>query len=406
MANTVYRNISCLVTNEGVRGVDGVRPEEKHLGIVSDAALVYSPAKGVLWAGKDKALPKSFRAKQFKHVSARHKVMYPGLVDPHTHAVFAGNRAHEFELRMRGASYQEIAAAGGGIVYSMRTTRNASLSALADSLVERLKIHYSMGVRLMEIKSGYGLDFKNELKSLSAIQSARKKFPRMAIKATCLAAHALPPEFKGDRDSYIKIVCEEILPAVAKKGLADYVDVFCDQGYFSLYETRKILEAGFALGLKARLHGEELAHTGSAVLAAEMGALSVDHLLKIDDKGISALAGSNTVAVLLPGTSFYLREPAAPARKLIDAGARVALATDFNPGSCPTQNFPFIGTLAALQLGMTTAEIITAMTWNAARSLESEAKYGALLPGYRGAPLLVDGDHPSSLFYWVARVNF
>ena len=400
MAGIVYRRIDCLVTNAGVLAKGGVRPLEDDLGLIRKAALAYSPAKGVVWVGPDRSLPKTFR--RWKSVDASGLTAYPGLVDAHTHPVFAGDRSLEFELRMRGATYQEIAAAGGGIATSVRSTRAATSPALGRSLVERLERAKAFGVRLLEAKSGYGLDFATELRSLEVIRGAQKKVSGIEVVATCLAAHAIPPERKNDRALYLREIEEKILPLVAKKKLADYVDVFCDQGYFSVEETMRLVARAHQLGLKTRLHGEELAHTGIAARGAEAGVHSVDHLLKVDEKGIAALARSGTVAVLLPGTSFYLREKPAPARELIDKGVVVAVATDFNPGTCPTQNLPFIGSLAAITLGMTTAEIIAALTWNGARSLRKEKEYGALLPGFRGAPAFAKGDHPSALFYNLA----
>jgi imidazolonepropionase len=396
----VFNKIACLVTNEGVVAKSGVRPEEKDLGLVHNAALVYSQAKGVLWSGPEKSLPKEFKAKQWKHFDCKGLTAYPGLVDAHTHPVFAGDRSREFELRMRGATYQEIAAAGGGIATTVKSTRAASTKELQDLLEARLEKAKGFGVRLLEAKSGYGLDIKTEMRSLEVIKKAKTK--GIEVVATCLAAHAIPPERKHEREAYIKEIAEVILPKVAKLKLAEYVDVFCDQGYFTVDEALFLVKAAYNLNLSARLHGEELAHTGIAAKAAELGVHSVDHLLKIDDAGIKALAKAGTVAVLLPGTSFYLRETPAPARKLIDAGVLVAVATDFNPGTCPTQNLPLIGSISAIALGMTTAEIIAALTWNGARSLRREKTYGALLPGFRGMPAFAEGDHPSALFYNLA----
>lgn len=402
MKGLVYRKIACLVTNEGVAAKGGVRPVEFDLGLVKNAALVFHPRKGVLWCGEDRALPREFRGAGWRTVNASGLTAYPGLVDAHTHPVFAGDRSREFELRMRGATYQEIAEAGGGIANTVANTRRATAAELRKSLLARVRTAHGFGVRLLEAKSGYGLDPATELRSLEVIRAVAKEEKDVAIVATCLAAHAIPPERKNDRVLYLREIEEKILPVIAKRGLASYVDVFCDQGYFTVDESVRLMRSARGLGLEARLHGEELAHTGIAKVAAELGAHSVDHLLKVDDAGIAALARAGTVAVLLPGTSFYLRVPPAPARKLIDAGAVVALATDFNPGTCPTQNLPFIGSLGAISLGMTTAEIIAGVTWNAARSLRREKEFGALLPGFRGAPVFAEGDHPSALFYRLA----
>lgn len=402
MKNLVFRKISCLVTNEGVAAKGGVRPLEEDLGLIANAALAFSPKNGILWVGPDKNLPKPFKAKGWKHVDCRGLTAYPGLVDAHTHPVFAGDRSREFELRMRGASYKEIAAAGGGILTSVKATRAASAASLTKLLEHRVREAHGFGVRLMEAKSGYGLDFESELRSLQVIRKVNGMGLGVELIPTCMAAHAVPPEMREKRGDFLRLVKEKILPEVAKKKLAEYVDVFCDDGFFSVEETLSIIEAAHSLKLSTRLHGEELGLTGIAASAAQLGVHSVDHLLKVDDAGIRAMAKAGTVAVLLPGTALYLREPPAPARRLIDQGAVVALASDFNPGTSPTQNLPFIGTLSAITLGMTTAEIIAGLTWNAARSLRRESRYGALLPGTKAGPVFATGDHPSALFYRMA----
>ncbi len=398
----VYRKISCAITNDGLPAKQGRHPQEKDLGIVSNAAIVHDSRMGILWVGKDGSLPKEFKSKKFKHISCKGLTAYPGLVDPHTHLVFDGDRSLEFSLRMRGASYQEIATAGGGIITSMKATRGSTKARLSELVQQRLKIAHQFGVRLIEAKSGYGLTARSEINCLEAIRDGAAAFKKIAVQATCLSAHAVPPEFRERSDEYIELILKDILPIVKKRGLARFVDAFCDPGFFTIDQSRRLLSAAKNMGFDLRLHGEELANTGAAELASELAAYSVDHLLKISEKGIKRLAASSTVGILLPGTSFYLREPPAPARKLIDAGVCVALATDFNPGTCPTQNLPFIGTLAAVQLGMTTPEIIAAITWNGAKSLGEEAHFGAIIPGFIGEPVFTEGDHPSALFYKMA----
>lgn len=402
MRGIVYRKISCLITNEGVAAKGGVRPLSEDLGLIMSGALVHSAAEGVLWVGPDKNLPKPFRGKPWKHVDCRGLTAYPGLVDAHTHPVFAGDRALEFELRMGGAKYADIAAAGGGILTSVKATRAASTATLEKLLEHRVRTAHEFGVRLLEAKSGYGLDPETEIRSLEVIRKANSRKLGVELVSTCMAAHALPPEMKGKRGEFLKNIEEKILPFVAKKKLAEYVDVFCDEGFFTVEESLHLLRVAQSLHLSTRVHGEELSLTGIAKKAAELGAHSVDHLLKVDEEGIRALAKYGTVAVLLPGTALYLRESPAPARKLIDQGVIVALASDFNPGTCPTQNLPLIGTLSAIQLGMTTAEIVAGLTWNGARSLRRESRYGALLPGMRSGPIFAHGDHPSALFYTMA----
>lgn len=399
--NTVYRKIGALVTNRGVPAKRGRKIEREDLGIIENAALVFSPRKGVLWVGPDKSLPKEFRREK-KQKDASGFVALPGLVDCHTHPAFGGDRAHEFSLRMAGSTYLEIAAAGGGILSTVTATRKLSEKALEVILVERFRTAKNFGVRLLEAKSGYGLTKKDEIKSLRAIASAAKKVPGLEVVRTCLAAHAVPPEFKGRSGDWVESICREILPTVAKEKLADFVDVFCDKGYFTIEETKKILRHAQDLGIATRIHGDELADTGASQMAVELGARSVDHCLKVSPAGIRALAQSETVAVLLPGTALYLREPPAPARDLIDAGAIVALASDFNPGTCPTQNLPLIASLGAIQLRMTVPEIVAALTWNAALSLGKEKDYGCLEVGFLGEPTFVEGADPAALCYRLA----
>lgn len=397
----LYKNIDCLITNKGLLATQGRRPQAKDLGIITKGAVAYSAKQGIVWVGKSRSIPRQMQ-KTAKHYNCKGLTAYPGFTDPHTHPVFSSNRAKEFSLRLSGATYQEIAAAGGGILSSIKGTRKASLDQLTDLVLQRLKIFHQFGVRQLEAKSGYGLSLAAEIKSLQAIHNASKKFKKIRVHSTCLAAHAIPPEYKTKREQYIRLICEKILPRVKKLQLATFVDVFCDIGFYTPQETRLIFQAAKKLGFALRLHGDELANTESACLAVEFQAHSVDHLLKISHTGVNALAKSNTVATLLPGTAFYLKEPYAPARKLIDSGAIVALASDFNPGSCTTQNLPFICNLAAIQMGMTAPEIVAAITYNASQALGNQESYGALLPGYKGEPVFCAGDDPAAIFYHLA----
>ena len=398
MTIKVYRNISCLVSNKEMPHKNGIRPIESHLGIIKNAALVYSTKKGVLWLGKDKNLSKKFS--KLSYYNCKNFVAYPGFVDSHTHLIFDGNRAEEYSMRMEGKTYDQIAKAGGGILSTVKYTRKASDQRLYDLGKKRINEAYKFGVRLMEAKSGYGLSENSEIKILKILKKLKNS--KVKIRATCLAAHAVPQEYKRKKQAWIKKICESILPKVKKEGLAQYVDVFCDEGYFSIEDTKKIFNAAKKLNFFLKLHGDELKNTGAAELAVKMNALSVDHLLKVSKKGIQALANSSTIATLLPGTSLFLKEEPAPARALIDAGASVALATDFNPGSCTTQNLPLIATLASIHLKMTMPEIITAITWNGARAMGMEKIYGTLLPGYLGEPSFCEGEHPAAVYYRMA----
>lgn len=375
-----------LLTGEGVRVKDGRRVREEDLGRIEDGALVYSTRRRggvevperIEWVGKTRDLPRKYARAQKANLG-RKRALIPGLVDCHTHLVFAGDRSDEFAARCGGATYEQIAASGGGIVASVRATREASAEELERLAAERLEEAWRFGVRTIEIKSGYGLSTEAELKVLRVIPRLRKRFPAMTITATFLGAHAFPKD--RSREEYLRALTDEMLPRVAREKLADCCDVFIDEGYFTLEEGERILRRARHLGLAIKVHADELANTESAALAARLGALSADHLLKVSDHGISALASSETVTVLLPGTAFYLKAPHAPARKLLDAGACVAISTDFNPGTCMTLNLPAVMTIAALYLGMTRAELFAAVTFNAARALGLSKRKGTIEPG-------------------------
>lgn len=317
-------------------------------------------------------------------------VALPGLVDPHTHAVFGATREHEFERRLAGATYRQIASEGGGILYSVRDLRGRSRDALVALAKSRLAGFTEWGVTTVEVKSGYGLTLDDELKSLRAIRvlSEMPGLPR--IVPTFLGAHAVPPEFAADREGYVRLVTDEMLPAVAEEGLAEFCDVFCDEGAFTLEESERILTRAGQLGMGLKIHAEEFASTGGAAMAARLGAASADHLVVIDGEGIEALSKSGTVAVLLPGTSFFLGlERHAPGRALLDAGATVAVATDFNPGSSMTQNQLLMIPFACCLQGLTIAEAIRAATRGGAKALGREDR-GTLRPGALGDVALFD----------------
>lgn len=314
-----------------------------------------------------KGAAKGFRVR--RTIDAGGRLVTPGLVDPHTHAVFAGTREDEFELRNSGVTYAEIAAKGGGIKRSVAQVRAASLKQIKDRTRPALRRMLEHGTTTVEIKSGYGLSLKDEVKLLRAAKELGEEGP-IDIVTTFLGAHEVPVEYKDDRAAYVRLLCDVMIPEIARKKLATWCDVFCEKGIFEIDDSRKILEAAKRAGLAVRLHAEEFATIGGAKLAADLGAASADHLMAIDDAGIDAMRQSGTVAVLLPGTTFFLGLPKyAPARRLIDAGVPVALATDYNPGSCFTESLQVIGTIAATQLKMTAAEILTACTVNSAHAL-------------------------------------
>ena len=367
-----------ILTGQGIREKDGRRVSEGDLGRIEDGAIVYD--KKIEWVGPTEALPKRF-SKIKRTDLKRKRAVIPGMVDCHTHLVFAGDRSSEFAERCAGATYQEITARGGGILSTVRATRGASSKELEMLAIARIREMASYGVKTIEIKSGYGLSLESEIKILEVISKLRKKFPALTLTSTFLGAHAFPPKEESSRSRYIDEIIHVMLPTLAKKRLAGACDVFIDEGYFTLVEGEAILSAAKKLGLKTKVHADELANTESASLAARIGALSADHLLKISDEGIKDLSRTNTVAVLLPGTAFYLKAPHAPARKLLDAGAAVALATDFNPGTCMCLSLPAILTIAALYLGMSRAELFAAVTYNGAKALGLETKKGSIEAG-------------------------
>jgi len=332
-------------------------------------------------------------------LDGRGGTLIPGFVDPHTHLPWAGTREEEFAARLAGKTYQEIAAAGGGILSTVASTRRASEEELTGCVLRRMDQMLAWGTTTAEAKSGYGLTLGDELKQLRAIRRAAESHP-VDLVPTLLAAHEVPPEHRQDRGRYVDLICNEIVPAAAEAGLARFCDVFCERGVFSAEESRRVLEAGARHGLAPRLHADEFADSGGAELAAQLGALSADHLMAVSDAGIEALAGSGVTAVLLPGTSFFLMKKAyAPARRLVAAGVPVALATDCNPGSSHTESMPMIVVLAVLQLGLTIEESLTAATLNAACSLGLGAEIGSIEPGKCADLVLLDAPNLLHLAY-------
>jgi imidazolonepropionase len=308
-------------------------------------------------------------------------VVMPGLVDCHTHLVFAGSRVEDYEQRIQGRTYEEIAQAGGGIALSARRLQQTTTHELVRQALQFLNEFAAHGTTTVEVKTGYGLDLTPEMKILKVIRQLRK-LSSLELVPTLLAAHALPPEYQGRSKAYIELVAKRLIPLVARKKLAEFVDCFCDRGAFSLEECRQVLAAGLRHGLIPRVHAEQLSRTGASRLAVELGAASADHLDHITDTDIRALAGSDVVAVLLPGANFHFglaKYP--PARRLIEAGAAVALATDFNPGSSPTLNMQFILSLACTAMRMIPTEAISTATINAAYSLRRADRLGSLEPG-------------------------
>jgi len=362
------------------RGADMQR-----LGVIADGAIAVRDGR-VLAVGPTESVARDYRAAE--ELDLGDFVVMPGFVDCHTHPVFARTREEEFHMRCAGADYMAIAAAGGGILSSMRAVREATQEDLAERTEQHLWGFLQNGITTVECKSGYGLSLEDEEKSLRALATALEEVP-LNSKRTFLGAHEFPPDYRDDRDAYVRLVCEEMMPRLAS--LADYCDVFAEPGVFDLAQSRRVLEAAKAHGLGLRVHADEIQPMGGAELAVEMGAASADHLGRISEAGIAAMAASDTVGVLLPGTVFFLAKPHyAPARAMIEAGCAVALATDFNPGSCYTQSMTMIQTIACTQMKMTAEEVITAATINPAFSLQLDAEVGSLHVGKRADLCVLD----------------
>jgi len=363
---------------------------------IKDGALAVAGDTIVAAGAAEQVLAEVEVTDETKVIDASNKLVIPGFVDPHTHLVFAGNRANEFVMRCQGKTYAEIANAGGGIVASMRATRNATIEELVARGLQRLSRMLSTGTTTCEAKTGYGLDGDSELRMLEAILTLREIQP-LEIVPTFMPAHAFPPG--ENKQEYVRRIIDDMLPRALKllhesaNGHRPVLfnDVFCDEGYFSLEDTRAILSAGARLGAVPKVHADEFANLGATALAVELKAASADHLLNVSDDDIGLLANSQTIAVLLPGTSFFLNlKEHAPARKMIDNGVAVALGTDYNPGSCHIFSMPLIFGLACLHLRMTVEEALTASTFNAAHAVGLGDRLGELKAGKQADFLICD----------------
>jgi imidazolonepropionase len=366
------------------------------LGVIEDGVVAARDGR-IAFAGRRFEFPVDAGAPE--RIDCAGRWITPGLVDCHTHLVFGGNRAHEFELRLKGASYEEIAHAGGGIVSTVAATRAASEAELIASALPRLDALIGEGVTTLEIKSGYGLNTKTEMRQLSAARALGRN-RSVSVKTTFLGAHALPLEAGGDKDRYIDLVCRDMLPAIARAGLADAVDAFMEGIAFSREQTAQVFAAARALGLPVKLHADQLSNLGGAALAAEFAALSADHLEHTDLEGAAAMARAGTVAVLLPGAFYFLRETTKPPLDLFRAhGVNMALATDCNPGSSPLTSLLLAMNMGATLFRMTVDECIAGVTREAARALGILDQASTLAPGTWCDLAIWDIDRPADLVY-------
>ncbi len=391
-ADLIVTGLGELVTCEPSLG-------EGTLGVIRGAALAGAGGR-LVWVGPESRLgAEVIAAPGARRIDGGGRVGLPGFVDSHTHLIFAGSREQEYALRARGATYQEIAAAGGGILSTVKATRAASMNELVTLALPRLHMLLAHGTTTVEVKSGYGLTTADELKMLEAAKRLGERQP-VEIHANFCGAHEVPPEYTGRTDAYVDLVVDEMLPAVADRKLARYVDVFCEEGVFSVAQARRVLEAGARYGLRAKFHADEFVTLGGAELAAEVPALSADHLLKARPEGVAKMKAAGVTATLLPGTAFFLGLAYAPARTFLETGVRVALASDFNPGSSMGPNLQLVMTMAVSQMKMSPEESLLGVTLHGACAMGLEEEIGSLRPGKQCDLLLADVPNWRHLSYY------
>jgi imidazolonepropionase len=385
--NLFLKNISQLVTVAARGKTAKTGADMRDLGVLTDAGVLCRDGK-IAWAGSMQEWQGTLPP-EVSELDATGMTVLPGFVDSHTHAMFAGSREKEFALRSEGATYQQIAEQGGGILSTIGHVRAAGKKALKRQTARYLNAMMRSGTTTVEIKSGYGLDMDSEIKMLEAITELGAE-ELMSVVPTFLGAHAVPPEFKGRTGEYVALLVAMIIPYVGRKKLARFCDVFCEKGYFDLDESRRVLDAARIWGMELKVHADELTPMGGAGLAARLGAVSADHLEKVSPGGIAAMKEAGVVAGLLPGVSFFLNHGYAPARALIDAGVAVAIASDFNPGSCMSYSMPMMMTIACTQMRMTPEEAITASTLNGAAALGLSGEIGSIEVGKRADIIIAE----------------
>jgi len=399
MTALFIRNASQLVTLQGSSQAPLVKDAMSELGIIEQGSIWIE--NGVIQeVGKDDELAAKFagRLNEAQVIDASGKLVTPGLVDPHTHLVFAGSRENEFNMRLEGATYMEIMNSGGGIHATTSATKAATKEELFEASFNRLNQFLLHGVTTVEAKSGYGMEWETERKQLEVAKELNEKHV-IDVISTFMGAHAVPQGYKENPDEFIDLLIHEMIPKVAELGLAEFNDVFCEQGVFTPEQSKRILEAGRGFGLTPKIHADEIEPYEGAELAAEIGAISADHLLRASEKGMKAMAEKGVVGVLLPGTAYFLMAESANGRKMIDLGVPVALSTDCNPGSSPTVSLPFIMNLGCLKMGMTPAEVIAAATINAAHAINRGKEIGSLEAGKKGDVTIFTIDNYMKLQY-------
>ena len=372
----LVKNIGCIVGTDESGRTRAAGEEMNNIGMLENAWLLTDNERICDYGTMD-ALP---HEEGHEVIDAKGGWLFPSFCDSHTHIVYAGSREQEFLDKINGLSYEEIAKRGGGILNSADRLHDTSEEELYRQAMERINEIVAMGTGLVEIKSGYGLTLEDELKILRVIRRIKENAP-LEVRATFLGAHAVGRAYRGRQSEYVEHVCNDMIPAVAKEGLADFVDVFCDKGFFTVEETAKIIETGAKYGLRAKIHANELAISGGVEVGVEHEALSVDHLESMGDEQIEALKGSDTMPTMLPGCAFFLGIGYPPARKMIDAGLAVALASDYNPGTAPSGNMRFVASLASIKMKMTPAEAINAATLNSACAMGESKEYGSITRG-------------------------
>lgn len=395
-------NLAAMPSADGVWHHLHLAPEALGAGAsgVPDAAIVVEQG-AMAWVGAHADMPDSYR--QLAQHDAQGALVTPGLVDCHTHLVYGGQRANEFAMRLAGASYEEVARAGGGIVSSVKATRQASEEDLFDAAMPRLQALLAEGVCAIEIKSGYGLSLEHERKQLRVARRLGEEFG-VTVRTTFLGAHALPPEYAGRSDDYIRLVCEEMMPALAAEGLVDAVDVFCESIGFTLAQTEQVFQAAHALGLPVKLHAEQLSDMGGSALAARFGALSCDHIEHLSAEGIAAMRQAGTVAVLLPGAYYTLRDThMPPIAALREAGVPMAVSTDHNPGTSPALSLLLMVNMACTLFRLTVPEALAGVTRHAAQALGLQATHGRIAAGCPANFVLWPLGDVAELAYWLGQ---